>query len=261
MAQKNEPLVNPREKLFVENLKDFKEIFDNFGIKFWLDWGTLLGAVRDKKIIPWDEDMDLGVRSDNYKKIILTFPEFKEKGFLVNEMPLPSPKFPCTKFSFKRFGCVIDIFSYCFPRNENNIVTFNTTDIPGSFPKRALIRYLWLLWRLLLSAEMNTDNKLKLIGERFNKYCLFLLPQKFKNYLIKKIGEILMKTNKGTHIRQIILPRYYFERLESMDFYGAKFNIPSSVESYLERIYGKDWKKPVKDWRWTSSSFVLKNNE
>ena len=47
----NRVLARKREKLSVKDLKEVKEVFDSLDIKFWLDWGTLLGAVRDGKII------------------------------------------------------------------------------------------------------------------------------------------------------------------------------------------------------------------
>jgi hypothetical protein len=39
-------------------------------IKYWLDWGTLLGAVRNGRIIPWDFDIDLGIFSDDIAKAL-----------------------------------------------------------------------------------------------------------------------------------------------------------------------------------------------
>lgn len=36
-------------------------VFDRFGVVYWLDYGTLLGAVREKGIIGWEYDVDVGM--------------------------------------------------------------------------------------------------------------------------------------------------------------------------------------------------------
>jgi len=58
---------NPNESLLLELLKQVIEVFENHKITYWLDGGTLLGAVRDGKFIDWDNDIDLGSWDMDYK--------------------------------------------------------------------------------------------------------------------------------------------------------------------------------------------------
>lgn len=49
-----------------------KMLRDN-GIRFWLDFGTLLGAVRNGKIIPWDYDIDISIFNNDTKRLLDVF--------------------------------------------------------------------------------------------------------------------------------------------------------------------------------------------
>jgi hypothetical protein len=49
----------------------------------------------------------------------------------------------------------------------------------------------------------------------------------------------------------IVTPRRFFEKLETIEFYGVTFRIPSEVEEYLKYHYGENWKIPQKKWDWT----------
>ena len=72
------------EKKWIEALKDVKHILDGAGVKYWLEWGTLLGAVREGRIIPWDTDIDLGAMCSEADKLIRKIPELEQKGFKVD---------------------------------------------------------------------------------------------------------------------------------------------------------------------------------
>ena len=68
-------------------LKEMKRIFDGLGVVFWLGSGTCLGAVREGRFIPWDDEMDTvcilgrhGLTEETVRRGIETF---RDNGFYV----------------------------------------------------------------------------------------------------------------------------------------------------------------------------------
>lgn len=67
----------------MEITRHILDVCHRHGLKIWADWGTLLGVVRHKGFIPWDDDIDLMMMRDDYEKLIgLADSEFKHPFFL-----------------------------------------------------------------------------------------------------------------------------------------------------------------------------------
>jgi len=247
-----------KEQIFIENLREAKEVFDKYNIKFWLDWGTLLGAVRDKKTIPWDIDTDLSIMINDYEKIMSAVPEFKKRGILVNEIPVPmaAKGLQYKRLSLYRFGQGIDIWPYRTESQSAITAMFDPNKASGNSTSRTYTNILCFLWCSMVSNELNPETKYRLIPTRFVQYILFLLPNKLKKYLIKITKKALLKRE---FVKQpVVVPKHYFEKLDKIEFYGMTFNIPSDVENYLEFKYGKEWKIPDKNWDYLNDG-VFKN--
>lgn len=65
-------------------MKDAHEIFVKNNISYWIEGGTLLGAVRHQGIIPFDDDLDIGIMHEDEIKLQQILPQFKQLGYSVS---------------------------------------------------------------------------------------------------------------------------------------------------------------------------------
>ncbi len=66
----------------VELLHSVVKILNGLKIESWVEGGTLLGAVRDKKLIPWDHDLDMGMKFESTEQMKKIIRILKEKFYV-----------------------------------------------------------------------------------------------------------------------------------------------------------------------------------
>jgi lipopolysaccharide cholinephosphotransferase len=60
--------LNQLQEVLFDMYGEVSDIFDKNGIRYFLIYGSLLGAMRHGGFIPWDDDFDIAVMSDDYDK-------------------------------------------------------------------------------------------------------------------------------------------------------------------------------------------------
>ena len=59
--------LNDTQKYILFVLENVLEIAEKMNLKCYMQGGTMLGAIRHKGFIPWDDDVDLGMMRDDYE--------------------------------------------------------------------------------------------------------------------------------------------------------------------------------------------------
>jgi lipopolysaccharide cholinephosphotransferase len=91
---RNDYLVTTERKkvwtIVLDLMVEFDKVCKKHNIRYYLDGGSLLGAVRHGGFIPWDDDIDLAMPREDYERFIQLGKEFEEPYFL--QTPFSDPE-------------------------------------------------------------------------------------------------------------------------------------------------------------------------
>jgi lipopolysaccharide cholinephosphotransferase len=82
--------IEEAQKVMLSLLEAFDLLCKKNRLAYWLDHGTLLGAVRHHGFIPWDDDLDVTMPRDDYEKFLeVAKQELPENIFLQTKISDP----------------------------------------------------------------------------------------------------------------------------------------------------------------------------
>lgn len=88
----------------MEVLREIAEVCERHNLQWYAAYGTLLGAIRHEGFVPWDDDLDIWMKREDYNKFMEVAPEELPKGFVVES--------PLTEKGYTQFhSCVFNSFN------------------------------------------------------------------------------------------------------------------------------------------------------
>lgn len=225
-------------------LSEFDRICTKHNIKYIIDSGTLLGAVRHKGFIPWDDDIDVSMLRSEYEKFckICESEIDSTKYFFQNHDTDPEYRWTYGKILRKdtvfvrlgqehmkmKRGVFIDIFPM------------------DGIPKR---HFFWSIYmgiayccRKILWSEVGKV-RIEKAGKRLWFKILNLIPEKVPFGIMK----LLSKRVEAEHVDCLAfgykkcytkpLKREYYTEREQIEFEGRKFWAPKDADGWLKTRY------------------------
>jgi len=227
----------------IEILKEVKDVFDKNGVTFWLDCGSLLGAVRDGKIISWDHDFDLGLRYDEIDKINKSIDILKEKGFKVYYSDFIDNIDEKVPYGLFKDGCPIGLF--VFPL-DYDFCGYEML-MPIHKPGKLMDYMIWVISLRNPELKVSHGSAVPLsITKVLTKFCS-VLPEKTREKMVDVFSIVYKKIDSYHFI--FLIPSDFYKKLDTIKYYGMDIKVPSPKEDYLEYRYGEDWRTPQKNFK------------
>lgn len=243
-----------------ENLQVIHDFCEQHKLTYYLSDGTLLGAIRHKGMIPWDDDADICMPREDYNRL-LSLAEALPKPYKLDHFNLNDKYiYPFIKL----INTNTEIIEYYGDKNYKSGVWVDIFPLDGTYKNIYLRKthyYLTKKCKLLFElrlrgyqAPTNKESALKYIFKKSVKPLVFLLLNFFTKKFIFKVMDKLashveykkssMVGNLYTFIgiRASHKKEWFYERFLT-EFDGYNFYVPKGYDRYLTNLYG-DYMKP-----------------
>ena len=242
-------------------LKELDRICEERNYKYWISFGTLIGAIRHQGFIPWDDDIDIALPREDYDALIQYLcSEYKSNDFEIHtyfnnrHYPFLISRF-CDKsheldfydFNYKS-GCFVDIYPFDGMGKKEDLSQWKRLE-----PKLHAITKCVILSECK-SLFYGRNIACKIANFPQTLFCKVVgkmhYINKLENYRKKYSWDEsdyvgIISWSSGTYC----YPKESVAELERIQFEGIMVNIPKGYDAFLRCAYGDYMQLPPEDKR------------
>ena len=248
--------------IILELLDEFVRICKENDLMYFLTAGTLLGAVRHKGFIPWDDDIDIAMPRKDYEKFIDMIINMNNQEYYILSYKTDNRAAQYCKH-FAKFCKTGTVFAESYKKSDGycgifiDIFPFDNCVMLFAPLQTLLIKLFLGIYRVKIDVIKTKKEKKLLIA----KIICSIFPLKLVEFIHKKL--YLVFNNYKTRYISFFSGRYGYKKethkfevvfpFSKLPFEGKQYCAPNNTDSFLKTLYGNYMELPPVEKRHSHS--------
>ncbi len=239
----------------LETMKFIDKVCRENDIEYYIMGGTALGAVRHGGFIPWDDDLDIFMTPENYKKFKVVFNKLKSNKFVLQEWKIIDEYLEYSKVRMNGTTFIEEVYK---DRKDMHHGIYVDIMILHKCPNNKLLqKAIYYASKYVTLVALSQRNwKPKNAIQNIALKILKLLPNKYMSKLCYKLIYKYQSLNSDfsycyfitkAKFNQGIFESSIFQQPVEISFEDTNLMGPTRIINYLELRYGDYLKLPSKE--------------
>ena len=247
------------QKVLLELLLQIDRICRHHGLRYYLFYGTLLGAIRHCGFIPWDDDADVIMPREDYEKFLrIAKGELSENYFLQFHKSDKYYRNPFAKLRKNNTTFIVPEHAHIRMHHGVFVDIFPLDELPdGKMAKWAMWNITHFLERMQAFSCAKLPGRLRIM-KPLQCFWQLLFKPSFFAWIANKIAVLF--SGKSGYYMSVFDPDHYdplhntlsiddFEPARRLPFEGVELLVPNRAEKLLVHQYGNYMQLPPEEKR------------
>lgn len=251
----NKSVLRKVQLLELDILEEIVKICSKYELNYFLIAGSLIGAVRHKGFIPWDDDLDIAMPRYDYEKFIQICKNELNNRFFLDASEVSNKYYRLAAKIRINNTLYIQKDLIRYKGHQGIWVDILPLDETNNSKRLKFQAYAKSLLEVAIEYKCKVDISEKSLWKRLISGIVAILPLNILKRMQKKI--MTLDNNKNYKYFVNLASKYNYEKqvfkkndwipARKLNFENKEYSVPNNYDKILKRVYGNYMKMPSKD--------------